>query len=761
MKKIFWLHLILASTLLTACATINIQPTAISNDTSETLITPSITPEKDKLSSTATLLPYTLAKTPQSQMFQIINENNANLITEIARWGLGGYLNAVASSDHQLIALQHSQGVSIYSAQEFRVVSEITTPFEVTEFSFSTDGKNASLASQTGDVWFVETKSGNVLKEFHYPIWDLRSIALTPDGNLIMVGSGDGIIVQSTDGGTPINTPMSNVSAHSLTISPDGKLIASAFDGPIEIREVGTWQVKQVIDNADWVEGLTFSEDNSLLAGHVRNRLVIWRTSDGSEFACINAMDNEIFDPLETVEPVFALNKDMSKAVVQYKGIEGISLRLVDLPGGKVEKEFVPENFEVPVYVTFDPNNETIPVIFENSGGGLPFRMAAWNFQNGTLTPISVISKQVTSLSVSDNGNLLAAGMSDGTVVILDAQSGGLIFSGDVTHESEVKAVEFNQGDQKLTSVAAGVQNIVLIWDVPSKAIEKIWHEPENLELEGYEVSVWLAPDGESLVFSPKEVDPVYEPQEGYFPSAWYDNRDGSQITILKVDTTVPTAGERVSYHIPLIVPVAIAPDGQSTVAYVNIGSQNMDGIYLWSRDGGSGKRVIGVEQNSTETIAPMLNEYLPNVRPQVMIFSPDGKYLASSQGTTVKIWDTTSWKEVTSLSAVKPVEETPVPTSTVDAGKYDFLNSPVFEPLGMSENLVKMQFSLDGTFLVAVSDQGKVRLWHVPDGEKLLELSTGERYAPALISLAFSPDGKVIYAGDETGIIHVFGVLN
>jgi len=764
MKKIFWLQIFVANILLTACATLNAQPTMLHTETSELLITSitqAIPPDEDQIFSTPTIMPYTLAKTPQAQPLSIINETNVLRISEIARWGLGSYLDAIASSDHQLIALMHSQGVLIYSTKELKEVAEIITPFEVTEFAFSVDATKAGLASQTGDVWLVDTKTGDVLQQYHYPLWDLRSIALSPDENYLLVGSGDGTIFQPITGGTPINTPMLEIPAHSLTISPDGTLLASAFDGPIEIRETGTWQVKQVIQNTDWVEGLTFSADGSLLVGHVRNKLVIWRTADGSVWASVSAIDHEQFDPLETVDPVFALNGDWSKVVFRYKSIEGARLRLVSLPDRELLKEISPENFEIPVFVIFDSFSNGITAILEETGSELPFRVVAWNVEEKTLSQRMVISRQMTSLSASEDGNLLAAGMSNGTVLLLDAHSGELNFKGDVTHENEVQAVQFGEGYQKLISAAAGVKNLVMIWNISQNIVEKSWDEPEKWELEGYEVRVWLAPDGKSIVVNPHKIKPFYEPRETYYPSVWYDNQDGSEIAILKVDLPSPAPGERVNYHVPLISPVAIAPDGQSTVAYVNIGELKVDGIYLWSRDGASGKRVIGAEGNSQEPVAPILGEFMPDVAPQVMIFSPNGKLLAFSQGTNVKIWDTATWKEVVGMDSAKPETQTPVPTATGDVGVFDFSNAPEFSPLGLSESLVKMQFSPDGTLLVGVSDQGKVWVWRVTDGELLSQFSIDERYAPALISLDISSDGKVIYIGDETGIIHVFGVLN
>jgi len=78
MKKLFWLQIFMVGTLFTACTNISAQLTGLPTETSERYITQAVTPTEDQLSSTATILPYTLAKTPQAKTLQIINENNAS-----------------------------------------------------------------------------------------------------------------------------------------------------------------------------------------------------------------------------------------------------------------------------------------------------------------------------------------------------------------------------------------------------------------------------------------------------------------------------------------------------------------------------------------------------------------------------------------------------------------------------------------------------------------------------------------------------------
>ncbi|MEH2306098.1 WD40 repeat domain-containing protein [Nostoc sp.] len=100
--------------------------------------------------------------------------------------------------------------------------------------------------------------------------------------------------------------------------------------------------------------------------------------------------------------------------------------------------------------------------------------------------------------------------------------------------------------------------------------------------------------------------------------------------------------------------------------------------------------------------------------------FSPDGKMLASSSAdNTVKLWDTTTGKEIKTLT-------------------------------GHTSWVYGISFSPDGKMLASASDDKTVKLWDTTTGK---EIKTLTGHTSWVYGISFSPDGKMLASasGDKT----------
>ncbi|KAF0109964.1 MAG: WD40 repeat-containing protein [Chloroflexi bacterium] len=638
--------------------------------------------------------------------------------------------------------------------------------------SFASDREISALASSTGDIWIVDHTNGRVLKQFHYPILGLSTIAISPDGNNVFVGSSEGVFIQPTLGGHSSRSPIDSSPASSLAFSPDGHSIAIGFDGQVEIWDIETELLTQVIENDWWVDDLVFSPDASLLAGFVRDRLIIWQISDVSVWATVMAINPDDFDPLYSVSSNFAISPDWNKSVIQFSSSEGSTLRVVSLLDGKVLQEVVPADFQSPYFSAFTQVDNSIITILGDPGIGERYDLAIWKTEDNSLNKLKIISSRVTSLSVSPNSDLLAVGLSDGQVHLLDGNTGQLIFDFPVKHDLSVSGLRFSDQGQKLVSAAGGENNIVLVWDIPSRVKIAGFDAPENIVNEGYQGQVSLSPDGNSIVLSPFQEDGVIDIEDYYFNTSWYSNITGKTIASLKIQPSPPTSGRAYISAPPYIDPVAISPDGQSVVAYVSaIGRAQDNGYYIWTMNSLTGKKVIDDGLESGDFYTPSLDD--PRIRgnPEMILFSRDGSLMGVSRGMHINIWQVGTW-EMVSEFIIPPFSEEAYPTLVpFKISGQTTTPAPFFPPaIPYMDGILTMQFSSDGELLATAGENGIVRIWRVSDGELLaavppvnlrgdeIQNQLSQHYS-SILALTFSADNTRLYAGDDFGVLHVYAI--
>ena len=157
-------------------------------------------------------------------------------------------------------------------------------------------------------------------------------------------------------------------------------------------------------------------------------------------------------------------------------------------------------------------------------------------------------------------------------------------------------------------------------------------------------------------------------------------------------------------------------------------------------------------------------DDLFPEVRS--VAYSPDGKYLAAGLGEGVRIWDTTTNKEVLKLKVgrVHSVAYSPdgkYLAAGADSGQVWVWEVPAGKELhslkGHTKSVFSVAFAPDGKRLASAGDT-TVRLWDLESGKEAeqfkTEVPTGKKFAPWVHSVAFSRDGKWLASGNGDGTV-------
>ena len=230
-------------------------------------------------------------------------------------------------------------------------------------------------------------------------------------------------------------------SINSISISPDGKLLASgSHDSKIKLWEINTGKVVQKLNNGNSVYAIAFSPNGSIIAsGDCDNNIQLWNVNLGNKIRTL-----------------------------RHKG-----------------------SFSVINSLSFSPDGQIL------ASAGSDRIVKLWDVNTGKKIRILRGHKRwVSSVVISLDGLIIASGSADGTVMLWDFNSGKLLKLLDHTNSGAVSSVAFSP-DGKLIATGSAEDCSIRLWKISS--------EQKICNFTGYLSGVrcvTFSPDGKTLATS-------------------------------------------------------------------------------------------------------------------------------------------------------------------------------------------------------------------------------------------------------------------
>ncbi len=377
-----------------------------------------------------------------------------------------------------------------------------------------------------------------------------------------------------------------------------------------------------------------------------------------------------------------------------------------------------------------------------------------WGTENGNelLTVTSTIGC-IYSVSYSPDGKRLAGGGDKKLVKIWDTNTGEELAS-IRGHGDQVHCVRFSRDGRRLAS--ASNDQTAKIWD------SEAHNEP--LTLAGFG-SVASSQDGRHVVKMGAEKNTIDV----------LDGTTGQVSRTLKSETPV-------SNHL------AISPDGRYVASRSKVRTENGQ-LKVWNAaaekelflveghvdclsfcpDG----RLLATAQGSTVSFweiptGQKCSEFdADDFSVDSLAYSPNARQLATGhEFSEVKIWDSATHENLFTLtghtSAVSCVVYNPNGLLLASASFDETVKiwdvtkgSELFSLKGHSGPVRSVVFHPNGTRLATASDDETVKIWDSMTGEELISLvDTGSRDS----SISFSPDGRCLISEHSDGTINIWG---
>ena len=404
------------------------------------------------------------------------------------------------SSDGSIAAFKEGKGPDrVIRIRELKTNQPVSTLASSSQnywaFAFSSDGRTVAGGSDDGTIKLWDRASGQELYTLSGHPATVNSVAFSPNGELLAQGSTDpNVRIWNLTRRTELGALKGHArGVDSLSFSADGKLLASgSFDNSAKVWEVanekeaatfkcGEGKIGPDRDFFNSVRVAISPDGRTLALGSPRQGVQLWNVSNGQRLASPYSLPNEGTDRI---------------------GFTGDG-RLLATGNDRINPRITPGMWDL-------TRGQEIPMPVGTSHIGGPWvlspdgtMLASEGYTVGTITILDVASgkeptviaehspdsakifQEITALAISPDKRTLAIADRDGSIQLLDVNSGTGPKLGPTA--DTIQTIAFQPGGRILASAGLGPR--IRLWDVG-----------EGREL----LSLFSFPDGSWAVVDPE-----------------------------------------------------------------------------------------------------------------------------------------------------------------------------------------------------------------------------------------------------------------
>jgi WD40 repeat protein/uncharacterized caspase-like protein len=445
-----------------------------------------------------------------------------------------------------------------------------------TDVQFSPDGKLLASASRDGTIKLWRLDRSQPIQTFRGHKGWVNSIQFSPDGKLLVSAGEDGTVKFWQADGKSKSLLKSFVGHRdritAIAFSPDGKLIAtSSADKTAKLWSLTGQLLETLEGHTDQVNSVSFRSDNKLIATAAADGTVKLWSLTGELLHTIAAHSAEITRIRFSPDGAILMTASTDKTARLWR------VPSVNIANGVSATSLSPDGSTIAAV-----NNKTIQL---------------WRRSNGAVQRLAFTLKghtaDITTLSFSPDGKLLASASADKTIKLWNVADGSRIRT-LTGHGDRVTTLSFRNDGNILASGSA--DKTIKLWNVADGSLS------DTLKGHTDEISaVRFSPDGRLLA------------------SGSYDNT-------LRLWYPDSTASIVLGRHRLAIATLDFSPDGHT------IASGSWDNtIKLWTLN--------DAKPDKEATASHTLTGHSDGITS--LSFSPDSQTLASgSADSTLKLWD-------------------------------------------------------------------------------------------------------------------------